>query len=470
MNQATTGDSCVFVILGATGDLTKRKLIPAIYNLVASGKLHNFALVGAALMATDMRQVLELARPFVPDCQDEYWDKLQRAAYYYRMDFHEKPAYAGLHELIARVEQEHQLMGNRLFYLATMPHHFMVITEQLAEHGIVKRHQTAENKPWERVVYEKPFGDSLASARQINQAIARVFDERQVFRIDHYLGKELVGNIALARFTNTIFEPLWNHNYIESVQIVLSETMGINGRGKFYDAYGTLKDVVQNHMLQILALVGMEMPKRFEPEYLRDAKARLLERVRVENVILGQYAGYQQEPEVNPTSTTDTFAALKLAIDTPRWQGVPFYLKAGKCLANNGVAVHIKFKMAECLLDFCPTDSNYLTINIQPHEGMRLELNVKTPGVFNHVTPVNMDFSHGTLFGFNTPAAYEILLADVVRGDHFVFVRADEIDYAWSIIQQALALKPMLQGYARGSNGPDTATLLDQTREIRWKT
>lgn len=474
-------DECVFVILGATGDLTKRKLIPAIYKLVSSGRVCRFALIGVSLIETTMQEVLNQAKPFIKDFDPAVWQRLQASLYYYQMDFHDAAMYQGLSQLIEQVEQKHKLNGNRLFYLATMPYHFAVITKNLALHGIAEKHpslpmaspgksglMTAKGT-WSRVVYEKPFGSDLKSARQINRAIARVFDEKQVFRIDHYLGKELVGNIALARFTNRVFEPLWNNQNIDSVQIILSEDFGIEGRGAFYDAYGALKDVVQNHMLQILALVAMDVPEKFTAEDLRDVKARILSKVKVESVVLGQYEGYLQEKNVKPDSQTDTFAALKITINHRRWRGVPFYLKTGKYLNKEEASVHIKFKMVKCLLDFCPADSNYLTINIQPDEGLYLELNVKTPGIFDQVTPVKMNFSHRALFGPNTPEAYEVLLSDVMKGDHFAFVRADEIDYSWKVIEQVSRLKAPVYRYAKASAGPKEVVLLDKKREIRWR-
>ena len=465
-------DECVFVILGATGDLAKRKLIPALYQLIASEQLQHFALVGVSLVQTTARDILEQAKPFIPDVHPTTWQKLLDAAYYLRMDFHDKNAYRDLHALLHTVEQKHHVNGNRLFYLATMPQHFAVITQNLAAHGIVEKHHDGHatgKGTWSRVVYEKPFGSDLKSARHLNRAIAKVFDENQVFRIDHFLGKELVGNIALARFTNRVFEPLWNNNHIDSIQIIVSEKQGIDGRGAFYDTCGALKDVVQNHMLQILALVAMEVPDHFTAENLRTLKAKVLAKIKAHAVILGQYAGYLNEIDVRPASTTETFAALKLTINNRRWRGVPFYLKTGKHLDKDEASIHIKFKMVKCLLDFCPMDSNYLTINIQPNEGLYLELNVKTPGIFNEVIPVRMNFSHSTLFGPNTPAAYEVLLADVIRGDHFAFVRADEIDWSWKIMKQVEKLKGTVYPYTPGSTGPQEVSLLDPNRDVRWR-
>jgi glucose-6-phosphate 1-dehydrogenase len=473
MEQAPTTclDACVFVILGATGDLAQRKLIPAIYKLVASEKICRFALVGVANSATTMHEILEQSRKFIHNIDRSVWSKLQKRLYYYQMDFHDKQAYKGLRTLIENVESCHKLGCNRLFYLATMPQHFAVITKNLSTYGIAEKHQEGHltrRGAWARVVYEKPFGYDLESARTINRAIKRVFDEKQVFRIDHYLGKELVANIALARFTNRIFEPLWSHEHIDSVQIVLSESIGIEQRGAFYDACGALNDVVQNHLLQILALVAMEPPEKLTAEYLRNCKVRVLSKTKVVSAILGQYDGYLKEKNVNPHSTTETFAAVKLIINNRRWKGVPFYLKTGKHLKHDEASIHIKFKMVKCLLDFCPMDSNYLTIKIQPDEGFFLELNVKSPGIFNRVVPITMNFSHSTHWGPNTPAAYEVLLADAIRGDHFAFVRADEIDWSWKIIEHIKRLKTHIYHYAKGSEGPKEVTLLDP--KLRWRT
>ena len=388
------------------------------------------------------------------------------------MDFYNSDAYLQLRDLIAIVEKKHKLTANHLFHLATLPQHFDVITKNLALHQIAQKHKTGfcEGQAcWDRIVYEKPFGYDLKSARQINRSIARVFAEDQIFRIDHYLGKEVVANIALIRFANRVFEPLWGRDQIESVQIILSENSGVGGRGAFYDACGAVRDVVQNHMLQILALIGMEAPKHFTAQYLRDGKAKVLSKVKVGAVVLGQYNGYRKEKHVQKNSQTETFAALKVTINNSRWKGVPFYLKTGKFLKKQQASVHIKFKTAECLLDFCPADANYLTINIHPNEGFYLELNAKAPGAFDRVVPVNMNFSHTMHFGLNTPAAYEVLLADVIRGDHFAFVRADEIDYSWKIIEQMKRFKHILFPYTKGSAGPKEVEKLDSKQTVGWR-
>ncbi|KKQ48448.1 MAG: Glucose-6-phosphate 1-dehydrogenase [candidate division TM6 bacterium GW2011_GWF2_38_10] len=448
---------CSFIIMGGTGDLSKRKLIPAIYNLIAQQQLTTFSVLLVAFSATSAAEILEQARPFISALDPIIWEKLCAATYYHQMDFYNEVCYPLLQSSLIDIEKKHELKGNRIFYLATMPQHFETITKFFAHHGIVSNDpgcHLAGQEPWARVVYEKPFGYDLASAKALNKSITRAFCERCVFRIDHYLGKELVGNIALTRFTNRIFEPLWNHKHIESVHITLSETLGVEGRGAFYDTSGALKDNVQSHMLQILALVAMEAPAYLSAEYIRAAKAAVLKRVVVENVTLGQYDGYLQEKNVDPRSTTETYAALCLKIKNRRWQGVPFYVTTGKKLDKKETSVVITFKPAKCLLNICPVTTNTLTINIAPNEGLFLDLHIKTPGTNNHVQPISMEFCHSCLFGPNTPQAYEVLLVDVINGDQSAFLRADEIELAWKIIAQAQTFITPLQTYAPGSTGP----------------
>lgn len=461
-------DACSIIILGATGDLTKRKLIPAIYRLVESKKLTTFAILGAAFSKTTAEQILEASRPFITNLDESIWQKITQAFTYHQMDFYKKSDYATLKQAIESVERQHGLPGNRLFYLATLPEHFAVISKHLAAHAIV---QAAVTKPWSRVVYEKPFGYDAVSAKKINKAISKLFSEQQVFRIDHYLGKDLVGNIATLRFTNLILEPLWNRQYIDSVQIIVNETIGIMGRGQLYEKFGLVRDVVQNHILQLLSLVAMEAPDQLIGEYIRDAKVQVLKKLKVTDALLGQYEGYLQEPGVvDQASKTETFAALKLELNSKRWQGVPFYVKAGKSLDNNEASIHIKFKKQPCLmLEHCPLDSNYLTIQIQPEEGFFLEINAKVPGAAYAVTPAKMAFCHKSLFGPNTPRAYEVLLFDAMRGDQSVFVRFDEIEYSWNVVEQINAQQHPLQTYKVGSTGPEELKAWSKKHGIVWR-
>lgn len=468
---------CVFIILGATGDLAKRKLIPAIYNLIEEKKIDKFAVIGAAIQDFTSDKVLGMAKKFVKNCKETTWKKLEKNFYYEQLDFYDFQGYLRLKERIKLLEKNHSLKANldkadlgkasldsgkHLFYLATMPEHFSIITDYLNKSGIVKRQSLASSKKWSRIVYEKPFGYDLKTSKAINKSVLKVFDESQIYRIDHYLGKELVGDIALVRFTNRIFEPLWNNKHIDSVQIILSETKGITGRGKFYDATGAINDMIQSHMLEILALVCMEQPKELSGKCIRDAKTKVLKKVKVDSSVLGQYIGYKSETGVKSGSKTETFAAVKLFVNNRRWKGVPFYLKTGKYLKHNDVSIHIKFKMVKCLLSSCPSDSNYLTINIQPEEGFYLGINSKIPGKYE-VTPVKMDFCHSCLFGPNTPQAYENLLLDVIRGDQSVFLRSDEIELSWKIVEKIKKGNPKIHRYKKGSDGPK------ENFKIGWK-
>jgi glucose-6-phosphate 1-dehydrogenase len=463
-----TGASVSFIIMGASGDLTKRKLIPSIYALLLHKKITSCSIIGVALTKTDKESILESARPFITHFDEAVWKQLSDAFEYYFFDFYKDLDYQALKEHIQKAEVQHQLSGNRLFYFATMPEHFAPITHKLALHKIVKP-EAKNQTPWTRVVYEKPFGDNLRSAQAINEQIARVFHEDQVFRIIHYLGKEIVGNITLLRFTNLFFQPLWNNQYIESIEISINEKIGIEGRGQYYDKYGVLKDVVQNHLLQILALVAMESPDQLIGESIRDKKAAVLAQTKIDELLLGQYEGYLQEPHVAANSKTPTFAALKLSIDNDRWRGVSFFLKTGKNLHKKEASIHIKYKKIPCLLlDNCPADSNYLTISIEPDEGFYLEINAKTPGLNYSVTPVTMNFCHRALFGPNTTQAYEALLADVIRHDQSVFVRSDEIEHAWKIIENGKTTSELYL-YRPGSQGPFELQKWSEKMNIRWR-
>ena len=478
MSQSCFAD-CLFILFGATGDLSKRKLIPALYKLIEDKKLCHFAIIGAALEPLDQHLILERSKPFIQNLKPEIWEKLVRAFYYYPMDFYHGTMYNNLKPLVAEVERKHKLSGNRVLYFATMPQHFPTITKFLLESELVNHSiQLLRNKSgqadtnnndninsapgdclkpietWTRLVYEKPFGEDTASSQGLNNFLSQAFAEEQIFRIDHYLGKELVGNIALARFTNRIFEPLWNSDHIESVHISIKETLGVEQRGGYYDGYGQLKDMVQSHMLQLLALTAMESPGELTANNIRDAKATVLKNVVIDKVLLGQYDGYLQEPSVNPHSTTDTFSALRLFVNKKRWQGVPFYLVTGKALDRKETTIELRFKMAKCPLTSCPSEPNALIFKIHPDDGIYLRLNAKLPGIALEVAPVSMDFCHSCLFGPNTPEAYETLLADVIRGDQAAFIRADEVEASWRIIDTITAQKHELQSYARGSQGP----------------
>ncbi|MBS3115987.1 glucose-6-phosphate dehydrogenase [Candidatus Woesearchaeota archaeon] len=455
-----------FIILGVTGDLAKRKIIPAIYKLIEENKIEKFALVGAARRELEMKEILKEAREFIKDVKENIWQRLENNAYYQQFDFYDCQHYRKLGKILRNLESKHQLPGHRLFYLATLPDHFNAITLNLAKTGIAKE----QGKKWSRLVYEKPFGHDLPSARKINRGIARVFNENQVYRIDHYLGKELVGNIAILRFTNRVLEPLWDSSNIQSVQIHFREKIGLEGRGNFYDKYGALKDVVQNHMLQMLALTAMEAPQKLTGKFIRDEKAKVLKVIKVKDLLLGQYSGYQKEKDVDSNSSTETFAAVKLSINNKRWKNVPFYLITGKNLDKKEVKIDIKFKSVHCLLSAsCPSDTNYLTIRVQPDEGFSLELFAKVPGKANAVMPAKMNYCHECIRDLRSPEAYEILLEDVIKGDQSLFVRSDEIEYQWKVIKQILRKKNQIYEYNIGSAGPQELSLFEKKHHLRWR-
>lgn len=451
MSQECLTD-CLFILFGATGDLSKRKLIPALYKLIEDKKLCHFAIIGTALEMRNGIEVLEQSKPFIPKINQEIWDILVKSFYYFPMDFYHGTMYQKLHPLINEIENKHKLTGNRVLYFATMPQHFPSITKFLLESNLVQTMQ--KSSPWTRLVYEKPFGQDLTSSKMLNNFLLQAFTEEQIFRIDHYLGKELVGNIALARFTNSIFEPLWNNQHIESVHISVKETLGVEQRGAYYDAYGQLKDMVQSHILQLLALVAMESPGELTAQNIRNAKSTVLKSIRVDEVLLGQYEGYRQEQSVDQASNTDTFAALRVFVDNNRWQDVPFYLVTGKKLDTKETTIELRFKMPKCPLTSCPSEPNALILKIHPDAGIYLRLNTKLPGIAYEVAPVSMDFCHSCLFGPNTPEAYEILLSDVIRGDQAAFLRADEVEASWRIIDIIASQKHTLHTYACGSQGP----------------
>ncbi len=457
------------VLFGATGDLSKRKIIPALYRFIAKKKLEKVIIVGAAFDDVTADHMIDAARPFIQEADDTNWNILRDMSYYKKINFSESDDFAALHSFVEECEQRNGITGSRLFYVATGSNFFCPITHSSAQVGLLQRREK-NDQVWHRIVYEKPFGHDLQSAHDINQCIEKYVNESQVYRIDHYLTKEVVSNIAMIRFTNCVLEPLWSNRYIDQVQIILSESGGIEGRGIYYDAYGALRDVVQNHMLELLALICMESPEKLTGDYIRTERVKVLEKVRFIDGILGQYDGYQQEAHVSKESHTDTYVSLKLAVDTPRWLGVPFYLKTGKCLDKKETIIHIKFKQVDCLLmRGCPTDSNWLTIQIAPEAIFLLTLNAKRPDSADQVMPVGMEFCHSCLFGLQTPEAYEVLLEEVMRGEQSISVRFDEIEYAWKLIDAVEKQKLPLFSYKKGSTGPDEEKHYRDKHGMRWR-
>lgn len=460
------------ILFGATGDLSKRKIIPALYRFVAHNKLENFAIIGAAFDDVTADDMINAAHPFVENGDEKIWDVLRRNSFYKKINFTEHNDFVALKSFTQDCERKYDKNEsfNRLFYVATSSQFFCSITQNSVDAGLLQKRET-KDQTWHRIVYEKPFGHDLQSAREINACIAHALNETQVYRIDHYLTKEVVSNIAMIRFTNCVFEPLWSNRYIDQVHIVLSESGGIEGRGAYYDAAGALRDVVQNHMLEMLALICMESPEKLTGDYIRAQRVKVLEKVRFVDGILGQYDGYLSEKHVNANSHTDTYASLKLAVDTPRWIGVPFYLKTGKRLDKKETIIYIKFKQVDCLLmRGCPTDSNWLTIQIAPEAIISLILNAKLPGEFDQVMPVEMQFCHSCLYGLQTPEAYEVLIEEVMRGEQSISVRFDEIEYAWKLIDIIVAQKLPVYPYEQGSKGPQEEKQFDNKHGLRWRT
>jgi glucose-6-phosphate 1-dehydrogenase len=443
----------MIIILGATGDLARKKIFPALYKLFIQNKLGNSLIVGAALDQTTAEQLLVNTKKYVKDVDNEKWYEFGQRVSYQSINFSHEKDFDTLAAFVTKLEKQHKLSGNRLVYCSVAPYFYCTLTVGLAKSGLIKK-LPRQAESWNRIVYEKPFGHDLQSAHEVNECIAANFEEHQIYRIDHYLTKELVGNIALVRFTNIIFEPLWNNRYIDQVQIVFDESEGIEGRGAFYDKYGAIADVMQNHMMQLVALIAMESPEKLSGDYIRTERAKVLQKVKVVDALIGQFKGYLKEPGVAADSKTETFAQVQLRIENPRWAGVPFYLKTGKLLNKKETAIYIKFKQVDCLLTrtACPTEPNYLTIEVSPDPVFMLTLNAKRPGKSDEVMPVQMAFSHPS-FGM-APEAYETLFEEILKGEQSVSVRFDEIEYAWRIIDSIKQLKPHLYIYEPGSPGP----------------
>jgi glucose-6-phosphate 1-dehydrogenase len=448
----------LFVVFGITGDLAQKKLIPAIYHLLSNRKVKNVAVIGNGRKALSADALLRRSLPYIEGLDKRTWRRLRERFYYERGDIHDEENVKALQDRIIRVEKKHGLSGNRLFYLAIMPEHFPAVVSSLERIGLA-----GEEGGWTRVAFEKPFGGNLRSAQRIDRLVTKVFREEQIFRIDHYLGKELVQNISSLRFTNAILEPLWNRTFIDHVQLILSEDAGIDERGATYDETGALKDVVQNHMLQLLSLVAMEAPSSLDAPHVRDAKVNVLKKVRIEDMALGQYRGYAKERGIRKGSKTETLAALKLFVRNDRWKGVPFYLLTGKKMKTRLTCAYIQFKAPPCSMfeRVCAFLPNHLVIQIQPNEGFYLQINAKAPGR-QKIRPVSMDFCHRCVFGPNTPEAYENLLSDVINRDQSAFVRSDEIEAAWRIIDRALRNKLEVRPYRKKEVPPDARKLIEK--------
>jgi glucose-6-phosphate 1-dehydrogenase len=493
-------DPCILVIFGATGDLTSRKLLPALYNLGLDGQLPpHFVCVGFARRDKshdDFREemydaVHEFSRKTPTD--GDGWKDFSEQIYYHRSEFDNDAGYDSLNTFLQELDQKYGTKGNRVYYLSTQPSFFPLIIEKLHQHNLIYDANHVKDK-WSRVIIEKPFGHDLNSAITLQEDITEHLDESQIYRIDHYLGKETVQNLLMFRFSNPIFESIWNNNHIDHVQITVGEDIGIGTRGRLWEEAGMLRDIVQNHMMQLLSLVGMEPPTSFRADAIRDEKVKVVESIRQfpvgsydEYITRGQYApgfvngepvkSYRQEDNVDPESLVETFVALELFIDNWRWSGVPFYLRAGKRLPKRATEIAINFKNAPGFLfqsSGQKIESNTLVIRIQPDEGISLKMNCKVPGLNSPVQPVKMDFQYGTYFGAKPPEAYERLIIDCISGDSTLFARVDEVLASWRLFTPIIdhwanTTPDNFPNYPAGTWGPIDAELLLAKDGRRWR-
>jgi len=478
-------EPCIFVVFGASGDLTKRKLLPALFHLRQAGLLpEEFAVVGVARRG--------LSETFVPDMKDgivkgggvtetdprlgSFLDRVK----YFQTNFDDDDGFERLKHYLADLDEELGTRGNRLFYLAVAPEYFADIIARLGGHGMVQPGEEADN--WVRVVIEKPFGTDLASAKKLNDDVNSVLSENQLFRIDHYLGKETVQNILFFRFGNGIFEPIWNRNYIERVELTLAETVGVEGRGPFYEKAGALRDILQNHAMEVLALIAMEPPESFQAEAVRSEKLKVwhsIAAIPLEHAIRGQYGpgtidgkkvvGYRQEDRVDPESGTETFAEVRLEIANWRWAQVPFYLRTGKRLAKRFTEARVIFKPSPTQLFKQDSGSgeaepNVITLRIQPDEGICLQFGVKPPGLTAELSKVAMRFSYEDAFGKSSANGYERLLLDAMLGDATLFSHRDGVEATWALFTPILDAwakepDPSFPNYSAGSWGPGNVAM-----------
>ncbi len=497
-----TPDPCTVVIFGASGDLTKRKLLPALYHLEQAGLLpSDIAVVGVARrplqdsFAADMKEGI-IAGGGVEESEPKlapFVAKIQ----YHAMNFDDAAGYEALKQLLDDIDKKSGTCGNRLFYLATAPEYFSDIINFLGQHGMAKPgDEIAPNgcKPWVRTIIEKPFGHDLESAKALNDEVNKVFDEDQIFRIDHYLGKETVQNILVFRFANGIFENVWNRNYIDHVEITAAESIGIEGRGPFYETAGALRDVVQNHVMELLSFVAMEPPVSFEAAAVRAEKVkvwRAITPIHPADTVRGQYGpgtvdgkpvvGYRQEERVHPRSQTETYAGLRLEIENWRWAGVPFYIRAGKRLARRVTEITIQFKQPPLLL-FKDHEGkgaegikpNVISMRIQPDEGIALRFGAKVPGPNMNINPVTMNFNYAEAFGKSSANGYERLLLDAMLGDGTLFAHRDGVEATWALMTPILAAwakDPIkdLPNYPAGTWGPPAADAMLKSDGRKWR-
>ena len=487
-------EPCALVVFGITGDLARKKLLPAVYDLANRGLLPtNFALLGFARRDWGDIEFAELARTSAREhartpWREEVWERLAASVRFVQGSFDDDNAFDELAHSLQELEGSHGIGGNAAFYLSIPPAMFPVVLKQMQRTGMAE----STDERWRRVVVEKPFGTDLPSSRELNELVDSVFSAEDVFRIDHYLGKETVQNLMALRFANSLFEPVWNANHVDSVQITMAEDVGIGGRADFYERTGAARDVLQNHLLQLLALTAMEEPVEFAAEDIRTEKLKVLRAISVPRpadlarfAVRGQYqqgwlagqraCGYRQEKGVSPESTTETYAAVRLGVETRRWAGVPFYLRTGKRLPRRVTEIALSFRKAPHL-PFAPTDTeelghNQLVVRVQPDEGMTLKFGSKVPGSVMEVRDVSMDFLYGEQFTEASPEAYERLLLDVLLGDATLFPRNAEVEASWAVIDplEAYWAETTPYPYRAGEWGPRAADEMLAAEGRRWR-
>ncbi|MBI1792178.1 MAG: glucose-6-phosphate dehydrogenase [Acidobacteria bacterium] len=485
---------CTVVIFGANGDLTKRKLLPALYRLMYERRLSpGFAVVGISRTAMSDDQFRDKMRDpvsrYLEDSpfDEDVWKGFAQGLFYMSGDVADPAAYAALAARLREIEQTRKTGGNVLFYLSTQPSQYAIAAAGLGAAGI------ANGQGWRRLVVEKPFGSDLGSARALSHKLQEVFAESDVYRIDHYLGKETVQNILAFRFGNGIFEPLWNRRYVNHVQITAAESIGVEGRGAYYQESGALRDMIQNHLLQVMATIAMEPSATFEPGAVRDERAKLLRSIRVmksgevrENAVAGQYGpariggaevpGFRQEAGVAPDARIDTYAAVTFFVDNWRWAGVPFYIRTGKRLPKRVSEIAIQFNDAPHSVfggNGDGTTPNLLILRIQPEEGISLKFLSKQPGAGMNLRPVSMDFNYGSSFGERSPSAYETLLLDAIQGDATLYTRQDMVEASWQAVEPILHVwrnqQPDFPNYAAGTWGPPASDQMLARRGHAWR-
>ncbi|MBC7796818.1 MAG: glucose-6-phosphate dehydrogenase [Pyrinomonadaceae bacterium] len=496
-SHAKRAEPCIMVIFGATGDLAKRKLLPALYNLAKQGFLpEEFAFVGFARQTMSQEEhrkkiVADLNEFAIDEIDEKLIKWFEQRAYFIGGDFDDPETFAQLEKLLPEIDEKHKTLGNYFFYMATPPQLFAPTARKVSECGLAAQ----EKGNWRRFIFEKPFGRDLESAKSLNTELAQFLSEQQIYRIDHYLGKETVQNILVFRFGNGIFEPIWNRNYIDHVQITVAERLGVEGRGGYYETAGALRDMIPNHIFQLITLTAMEPPVSFDADAVRDEQAKILHAIQpftpeevLQNAVRGQYSSgeidgktvqdYRHEKDVSLESKTETYAAMKISIDNWRWANVPFYVRTGKHLPARDTEICVQFKRAPFVL-FRDTSvekltTNRLIIHIQPNEGITLHFGAKIPGPVVNVGAVDMDFNYIDHFGKTPSTGYERLLYDCMIGDATLFQRADMVESSWNVVSPVLDVWQTLPArnfpnYTAGTWGPKEADELLQRDGRKWR-